>query len=166
MSNMSETSLDLCGKAKCCPPERITVNHYIPLINISDKQPTPARFTGSVAITVRYVTDRKRSPIDCTGAYHLSRGTSRLNAPELVDTLTPERRGSRPLEHVGHLTASHGVWRKGGAGRDVVCAPDTALRPTGLSRSSGPGTGASRPRNTEFWPADRRRGQGARHRAA
>src|ERR1700737_2572877 len=135
MSNMSETSLDLCGKAKCCPPERNTVNHYIPLINISDKQPTPAGFAGIVAITVRYVTGRKRAPIDCRGAHHLSRGPSRLNAPELVDTLTPERRGSRPLEHVAHLTASHGVWRKGGAGRDASRAPYTALRAASLSRA-------------------------------
>src|ERR1700738_104722 len=153
MSNISETSLDLCGKAKCCPPETNTVNHYTQHVSISDKRrkrTTVARNVVARWRTSLNVTERKTSPIDCAGAYHLSRGNPRLNAPGLVGSLTPERCGSRPLEHVGHLTASHGVWRKGGAGRDVVCPPHTALRPTGLSRGSGPGRGASRPRDTEL----------------
>src|SRR5712691_5129827 len=166
MSNMSETSLDLCGKAKCCPPERTTVKDYTQHISISDKQRTPATFAATCGVTVRKVTERKRSPIDCTGAYHLSRGTSRLNAPELVVSLSPERRRSRSFEHVGHLTASHGVWRKGGAGRDASRAPHTALRPARLSGGARPGAGPGRPGDAQLRPAGRRRRQGARHRPA
>jgi hypothetical protein len=46
---MSETSLDLCGKAKGCPPERNIVNHYTQHISIRDKHPTAVAFAQIVA---------------------------------------------------------------------------------------------------------------------
>jgi hypothetical protein len=41
MSNMSETSLDLCGIAKGCPPERESENDYTQHVSISDTRRTP-----------------------------------------------------------------------------------------------------------------------------
>src|ERR1700737_4928819 len=118
------------------------------------------RFGG---VTVRSVTVHKTSPIDCTGAYHLSRGNSRLNELELAGTVTPERPASRTFEHVAHLTASHGVWREGRAGSDALRTPHAPLWSARLPGGPRPGSSAGCPRDQQLRAPDRRRPQAAGH---
>src|SRR5256714_9221035 len=142
---MSETSLDLCGIAKCGPPVMEVVNNYSQHIRICDKQERSAAFALFVATAVRSVTERKRSPIRYTGPYHLSRGDGRLNEEPLGTSVTPERPTSRSPQHVAHLTASHRIRRKGGVWSDALRISHAALRAPRLSGGSRPRSDAGCP---------------------
>src|SRR5438093_5594819 len=116
---------------------------------------------GNCGVAVRSVTDRKTLAIGCTGAYHLSRREARLNVLELAASVTAERRRRRSLEHVAHLTASHGVWREGCAGSDAFRSPHAPVWLTRLSRGARARAGTGRPRDGQLWPAGRGDRQGA-----
>src|ERR671934_1299835 len=131
------------------------VNHYSRHVSICDKSSTPIAFALTVAPGAQSVTERRRSPIRYTSPYHLSRGEARLNEPRIAATLTPER----SPQHVAHLTASHRIWRKGGAGFDAFRIPDAALWPSGLPRGPRPGAGAGGSRHRQLRPPGCCRGQ-------